>query len=167
MGLLTTFVFVDDPSVTIDTTKLTDENSQYLSHHCGEPLLDVVIPIIQFAEKSCGGKLMAYITWRAWEAYDNIAQCVSGPVVLYFMYEEMWPFKAQLDNGKVRFFCCEDEKQWGNKMRLRMSQDKAVEKKIETLHVDGTGITINVNRFKNAVKKNQIVWAELTRSHWF
>lgn len=161
MGMLSTFAFVDDPSVTIDTIKLSIAAPSFRCNH----LRSHTTPITEFASVCCGiSKLMAYLTYDAFQKYDEIARCVSKPVVLYFMYEEMWPFKAQLANGRVRFFYCDDDEQWRNKMRLRLSKQKAIEKKIETLYVEGAEMVINVNRFRNAVKKNQIVWTEVPRS---
>jgi hypothetical protein len=101
MGLTTEFIYVSDPSVTVNLTKFDSSVLWYLGYNTHFHLEEFItsptsVPIEEFAE-STSGRLHGSCTVEYKMEWDLIAKAVSGKVTLYYMTEEGFPFRITLD----------------------------------------------------------------------
>jgi hypothetical protein len=162
----TKFIFASNPSVTINVLALQRKTLYYLFERSSIAEISMPyvtnLPIEQFAV-FCSGRLMSGVTPDTGSAFLDICACISGPVMLYFLQVGTgFPVAIILrpdSSSHVGLWCCRDTK-WYKCLKLKVNSQIVKKRKIETLHIPYYG-KMNVTRYKNAVKNNEITWLML------
>lgn len=122
MGNFTEFICATPSDATIDLSKINDASWYYAGHYMylrREDFKEVESPVsIQSFGEKASGKVYGYMTMQMKQAWENFSQAVSKKVVLYYMYEEGYPFRITLDpdNTEVIYEICKDSS-WVKKLK--------------------------------------------------
>ena len=128
------------------------------SHHYFNPTSTMLLSDFM---KDCDGKIYSYMHGQLRRAWCNVAEAISKPVSLYFIYEEGFPFRIVLNQLNATFDVCEDDK-WMKKMKLTESKKKR--KKLapeQYVDIEDMGKII-IEKYINLVDK--IPWKEVVIS---
>ena len=140
----------DDNNDDIYDRELRKNSHQYLNPTSTILLSDFM--------KKCNGKLFAYMRGDFKRAWCNVAEAISKPVVLYFMYEEGYPFRITLNPLDATFDVCEDDK-WMKKMKPKRIKRKLIKlAPDEYKEIEYMG-RIVIEKYKKLVDK--IPWKEI------